>query len=106
MFVLTEQSNYCILSYDDISQQVVTECSGELAEIGAKAYEDGSVVDIDDSGRIVCTSIYLGMIRFLQLNTGVWGDNMQAMAGRPSSKGKEVAGRRISTEVGISVNMR
>ncbi|KAI8583811.1 hypothetical protein K450DRAFT_220087 [Umbelopsis ramanniana AG] len=106
LFVLTEQSNYCILSYDDILQQVVTECSGQLAEIGAKAYDDGSVVDVDDSGRIVCTSIYLGMIRFLQLNTGVWGENMQPIAGRSSSKGKEVIGKRISTEVGISVNMR
>lgn len=104
--MLTEQNKFCILTYDEATQQVVTECSGHLQEIGAKAYEDGAVTDIDESGRIVCLSIYLGMIRFLQLNTGVSGDNGSPSAGRMSAKGKEVIGRRISTELGPSINMR
>lgn len=95
-----------MLTYDDITQQVVTECSGHLQEVGAKAYEDGAVIDIDESGRLACLSIYLGMVRFLQLNPGVWGDNVPASVGRISAKGKEVIGRRVSTEIGQSINMR
>jgi hypothetical protein len=86
---------------------VITECSGHLEEIGAKAYEDGTVTAIDESGRLVCLSIYLGIIRFLQLNSVVWEGNIPTgPTGRVSAKGKEVVGKRVATEVGHSVNMR
>ncbi|KAJ2957322.1 hypothetical protein NQZ79_g6952 [Umbelopsis isabellina] len=107
LFVLTEQNKYCILTYDDAAKQVITECSGHLAEIGAKSYEDGSMTDIDEAGRIVCLSIYLGMIRFLQLSSSYWDDSIPSgLNERSSAKGKEVIGRRMVTEVGQSVNMR
>lgn len=105
--MLTEQNKYCILTYDEVAKQVITECSGHLAEIGAKSYEDGSITDIDEAGRIVCLSIYLGMIRFLQLSSSYWDDSIPSgLNERSSAKGKEVIGRKMVTEVGQSVNMR
>jgi hypothetical protein len=66
-----------------------------------------SAADIDEAGRIVCLSIYLGMIRFLQLNSSYWDDSIPSGTNeRSSAKGKEVIGRRMVTEVGQSVNMR
>ncbi|KAH8557053.1 CPSF A subunit region-domain-containing protein [Umbelopsis sp. PMI_123] len=100
LFILTERNTFCILTYNQTTQDIVTAANGDVRDRSARSLECGMRAMIDVECKAIVLTMYAGLVKVLPFATG---DIPSIRISK--SKGKNVAGRHTG-EIGEGFNIR
>ncbi|KAJ2797068.1 DNA damage-binding protein 1a, partial [Coemansia helicoidea] len=77
--VTSDKFQFAVLAWDAEEQRVVTESTGEFAEVTGRATTEAKLAAVDERARVVAVYAYQGIVHLLPM-AGVDGDPWRALA--------------------------
>lgn len=63
LFILTERKHFCILSYDENNNTLITRAKGNLKDQVGRSLEQGQRGALDPEGRMIGMMLYEGLLK-------------------------------------------
>lgn len=68
LFILTERKNFCILSYDNSTKKLITNCNGNVKDRIGREIETGICGLLDNQHNIIAMMVYEGLIKIFPID--------------------------------------
>lgn len=70
LFISTESNNFCVLSFDPVTQKIETRAAGDTSSRTSRIADTGQIGIIDPQCRVIALRIYDGLLKIIPISGG------------------------------------